>query len=269
MSPLRRRMIEDMQIRNLTPHTQRAYVDHVVRFARHFRKSPEHLGPAEIRTYQRIVGRHIVGFTCRQYDTRGKADGIAAEMNFGGEPAARMAKCLKLNPTFFTGGTAMSPDRGAVDHLQRVQLTAAIRQPLQQDVPRTRPTPAAELPPDRIPVAECLRQVAPWCAGTADPENTIQHPPMVGWRRPPRNEGVVMKGSTIAHSSSVINRETQPCTSAAIKPSGRRSRTMRTDLTLPRFSMAPVHPARYRRSPGAHPAPAKCEIWLALPSARL
>jgi site-specific recombinase XerD len=44
-------MIEDMQIRNLTPHTQRAYVEQVVRFARHFRKSPEHLGPAEIRTY--------------------------------------------------------------------------------------------------------------------------------------------------------------------------------------------------------------------------
>ena len=40
-----------MQIRNLTPHTQRAYVEQVVRFARHFRKSPEHLGPAEIRTY--------------------------------------------------------------------------------------------------------------------------------------------------------------------------------------------------------------------------
>ena len=51
MSPLRRRMIEDMQIRNLAPHTQRAYVEQVVRFARYFRKSPEHLGPAEIRTY--------------------------------------------------------------------------------------------------------------------------------------------------------------------------------------------------------------------------
>ena len=51
MSPLRRRMIEDMQIRNLTRNTQRVYVEQVVRFARHFRKSPEHLGPAEIRTY--------------------------------------------------------------------------------------------------------------------------------------------------------------------------------------------------------------------------
>ena len=51
MSPLRRRMIEDMQIRNLAAHTQRVYVEQVVRFARYFRKSPEHLGPAEIRTY--------------------------------------------------------------------------------------------------------------------------------------------------------------------------------------------------------------------------
>jgi len=51
MSPLRRRMIEDMQIRNLTPNTQRVYVSQVVRFACHFGQSPERLGPAEIRTY--------------------------------------------------------------------------------------------------------------------------------------------------------------------------------------------------------------------------
>jgi site-specific recombinase XerD len=44
-------MIEDMQIRNLTPNTQRAYVSQIVRFACHFRKSPDLLGPAEIRTY--------------------------------------------------------------------------------------------------------------------------------------------------------------------------------------------------------------------------
>jgi site-specific recombinase XerD len=51
MTPLRRRMIEDMQIRNLTLNTQRVYVEQVSRFARHFPKSPEHLGPAEIRAY--------------------------------------------------------------------------------------------------------------------------------------------------------------------------------------------------------------------------
>ncbi len=51
MSPLRRRMIEDMQIRNLTPNTQRVYIANVFRFACHFRKSPDRLGPPEIRTY--------------------------------------------------------------------------------------------------------------------------------------------------------------------------------------------------------------------------
>ena len=32
MSPLRRRMIEEMQICNPTPNTQRVYVEQVVRF---------------------------------------------------------------------------------------------------------------------------------------------------------------------------------------------------------------------------------------------
>ena len=51
MSPLRRRLIDDMQIRNLTPNTRRAYVAQVAQFAGHFGKSPELLGPAEIRSY--------------------------------------------------------------------------------------------------------------------------------------------------------------------------------------------------------------------------
>ena len=52
MTSLRQRMIEDMQVRNLAPLTQTTYVEHVYRFARHFNKSPEALGPEEIRAYQ-------------------------------------------------------------------------------------------------------------------------------------------------------------------------------------------------------------------------
>jgi integrase/recombinase XerD len=52
MTPLRRRMIEDMQIRNLASRTQVSYVEQVDRFARHFGKSPERLGPLEIRAWQ-------------------------------------------------------------------------------------------------------------------------------------------------------------------------------------------------------------------------
>ncbi len=51
MTPLRQRMLEDMQVRNLSPHTQRAYVENVSKFARHFGRSPAVLGPEEIRAY--------------------------------------------------------------------------------------------------------------------------------------------------------------------------------------------------------------------------
>ena len=44
-------MIQDMRIRNLASLTQTAYVEHVLRFACHFGRSPEQLGPAEIRTW--------------------------------------------------------------------------------------------------------------------------------------------------------------------------------------------------------------------------
>ena len=53
MTSLRRRMIEDMQIRNLTVNTQEAYVQQVSLFARHFNRSPEWLGP-EQRSGSRI-----------------------------------------------------------------------------------------------------------------------------------------------------------------------------------------------------------------------
>ena len=52
MTSLRRRMTEDMQVRNFSPHTQDSYVQQVSLFARHFSKSPEVLGPEEIRSYQ-------------------------------------------------------------------------------------------------------------------------------------------------------------------------------------------------------------------------
>jgi integrase/recombinase XerD len=45
-------MVEDMQVRNLSPNTQSSYVQQVSLFARYFGKSPEVLGPDEIRTYQ-------------------------------------------------------------------------------------------------------------------------------------------------------------------------------------------------------------------------
>src|ERR1700752_5023970 len=52
MTVLRQRMTEDMQVRNLSPHTQASYLQQVSLLARYFRTSPDTLTPEHIRTYQ-------------------------------------------------------------------------------------------------------------------------------------------------------------------------------------------------------------------------
>jgi integrase/recombinase XerD len=52
MSPLRRRMIDDMTVRNLSPATQRSYVHAVAKFARFFGRSPEKLDLEDVRAFQ-------------------------------------------------------------------------------------------------------------------------------------------------------------------------------------------------------------------------
>jgi len=51
MTPLRQRMIQDMQMRNLSQGTVNAYVSAVAQFAKYFGRSPEHLGGEQIREY--------------------------------------------------------------------------------------------------------------------------------------------------------------------------------------------------------------------------
>lgn len=51
MTPLRKRMLEELQLRNLSTATITAYLGAVRRFAEHFRKSPEQLGPDQVRQY--------------------------------------------------------------------------------------------------------------------------------------------------------------------------------------------------------------------------
>jgi integrase/recombinase XerD len=52
MTQLRRRMIEDMRIRNLAPTTQRSYIHYVAEYAKHFHRSPEELDLEAVRQYQ-------------------------------------------------------------------------------------------------------------------------------------------------------------------------------------------------------------------------
>ena len=51
MTPLRQRMTDDMQLRNLAPATQRNYIAHVAHYARYFHTSPDLLGLEHVRQY--------------------------------------------------------------------------------------------------------------------------------------------------------------------------------------------------------------------------
>jgi integrase/recombinase XerD len=52
MTPLRQRMLEDMQLRNFSTETQRSYLHYVAGFAAHFKTCPSKLGLEEIREYE-------------------------------------------------------------------------------------------------------------------------------------------------------------------------------------------------------------------------
>ena len=52
MTPLGQWMLQDMGIRKLTENTQLSYLQQVSAFANHFHRSPDVLGPEQVREYQ-------------------------------------------------------------------------------------------------------------------------------------------------------------------------------------------------------------------------
>jgi integrase/recombinase XerD len=60
VSPLRQRFIDDLRLRNYAPGTIKMYVAGVVRLARHVKRSPDQLGPDDIRAFQlHLVERQV------------------------------------------------------------------------------------------------------------------------------------------------------------------------------------------------------------------
>jgi integrase/recombinase XerD len=52
VTALRQRLIDDLRVRNYAPGTIEAYVAGVAKFARHFGRSPDRLGPDDLRAFQ-------------------------------------------------------------------------------------------------------------------------------------------------------------------------------------------------------------------------
>jgi integrase/recombinase XerD len=89
ITPLRRRLIDDMTVRNLSPATQQSYVYAVAKFSRFLGRSPDQLGVEEVRAYQihlvglRLSWSHINQVSCALRFffgvTLGRQDGFAIE----------------------------------------------------------------------------------------------------------------------------------------------------------------------------------------------
>src|SRR5215469_6692828 len=61
ISPLRRRMIEDMTIRKFAPKTQHDYVQRVKDFASYLKRSPDTAKPEDVRGFQLHLASSVAG----------------------------------------------------------------------------------------------------------------------------------------------------------------------------------------------------------------
>ena len=68
MTQLRKRMLEELQRRDYSQSTARIYLHVISDFAKHFRRSPDTLGPEHIRQYQlHLFHKKLSPYTIRQH----------------------------------------------------------------------------------------------------------------------------------------------------------------------------------------------------------
>jgi integrase/recombinase XerD len=70
MTPLRQRMIEDMQLRGLAGRTQEAYVAAVRQLADHYGKSPDQISDEELRQYFLYLTNDLRSSACQRVTWR-------------------------------------------------------------------------------------------------------------------------------------------------------------------------------------------------------
>src|SRR5262252_5037939 len=126
---------------------------------------------------QRIGPGQVVRLTRRQQKAQRIAERVDQRMDLAAQTAATAAEGLVLSFFERAGAVLMSPHDGAVDH--RVLVIAIGGQVLKNALPDAGFGPAAEPPVRILPVAETLRQVAPWYSRTVPVQHRLDKPTIV------------------------------------------------------------------------------------------
>ena len=98
MTRLRRMMLEELQRRNHSEITTRKYLPGVSDFAKHFGRSPDQLGPNELRTYQALaIARAQGDARCCREPCSGAAVLLRQDTSTSTIPCLRSRLSTRLN----------------------------------------------------------------------------------------------------------------------------------------------------------------------------
>ena len=129
MSPPRRRMIEDMTVRDLSPATQRSYVHAVAKFSRCFARSPDRLDLEDARAFQVHLVANGISRAALNQTVRAPRFFHGVTLGHAACRSARAAAGLAKHVT------AHTPRHGFATHL----LEAGTDIRIIQSLPRRRP----------------------------------------------------------------------------------------------------------------------------------